>query len=196
MGETQVGLVAIFRRERDLLLPRRLLPTARYRAPARRPLRYRQPRDRRWRRSPSSRRPARGFRCPRDSELRHVPGLAVLGGDLPLADLDGADIGIRDAAPRHQVQRTRGRGLSSRGDQPAQLVLLGGCSSREPRGIGLGVLQSRTRCCRARCGRSRLRKPDGEQLLERRHTGRAFGRRDRSLRRTRVARRHRASPRR
>ena len=38
-----------------------------------------------------------------------VPRLAVLGGDLPLARLHRADIGVGDAAPRHGIQRAQGQ---------------------------------------------------------------------------------------
>ena len=38
---------------------------------------------------------------------RNVAGLAVLGGDLPLADIEGAHVGVGDAAPRHRVERAQ-----------------------------------------------------------------------------------------
>ena len=38
---------------------------------------------------------------------RDVAGLAVLGGDFPLADLEGAHVGVGDAAPRHRVERAQ-----------------------------------------------------------------------------------------
>ena len=38
---------------------------------------------------------------------RDVAGLAVLGGDFALADLEGARVGVGDAAPRHRVERAQ-----------------------------------------------------------------------------------------
>ena len=72
---------------------------------------------------------------------RNMPGLAVLGGDLAVARLDGAHIGVGDAAPRHRVERRAGPDLSSRCDQAAQLILLAGGGARKARGIRFGILQ-------------------------------------------------------
>ena len=83
---------------------------------------------------------------PCDSALRDVPGLAVLGGDFALARSRWR-ARRRRSTPRRATASRRAvqscRGLSSRRDQPAELVLLAGRGARKARGVGLRVLQAR-----------------------------------------------------
>ena len=74
-----------------------------------------------------------------------VAGLAVLGGDVAVARLSTrARRRSVTPRPRRRIESAaQAPGLSSRRDQPAELVLLARGAAREARGIGFQVLQAR-----------------------------------------------------